>query len=113
MSTQNAKKETYAELIAKANEYRELAEAAKKEELAGAVAEINAKIAEYGIRPEQLTFPNYSPEKKAKTKGKAGTPKKPGEPKYKDPQSGSTWTGKGKPPAWIAGKDRAPFLIKQ
>lgn len=31
---------------------------------------------------------------------------------YRDPTSGKTWTGRGKPPAWIAGAaDRAPFLI--
>lgn len=32
-------------------------------------------------------------------------------PKYKDPHSDKTWSGMGKPPAWIAGKDRAAFLI--
>jgi len=32
-------------------------------------------------------------------------------PKYRDPVSGNTWTGRGKAPKWIEGKDRAPFLI--
>lgn len=32
-------------------------------------------------------------------------------PKYKDPNSDKTWSGMGKPPAWIAGKDRDAFLI--
>jgi DNA-binding protein H-NS len=32
--------------------------------------------------------------------------------KYRDPDSGKTWSGRGKPPAWIAGKDRDAFLIK-
>src|SRR4029453_19680675 len=32
--------------------------------------------------------------------------------KYRDPQTGKTWTGRGKPPNWIAGaKDRQAFLI--
>ncbi|MBN3776908.1 H-NS histone family protein [Burkholderia sp. Ac-20345] len=31
--------------------------------------------------------------------------------KYKDPNSDKTWSGMGKPPAWIAGKDREAFLI--
>ncbi|KFJ10147.1 H-NS histone family protein [Delftia acidovorans] len=34
-----------------------------------------------------------------------------GQPKYRDPATGATWTGRGKPPNWINGKDRAPFLI--
>ena len=32
-------------------------------------------------------------------------------PKYRNPDTGVTWTGRGKPPAWIAGKDYAQFLI--
>lgn len=32
-------------------------------------------------------------------------------PKYRDPITGQTWSGRGKPPLWIAGKDREQFLI--
>ncbi|CAM2192098.1 DNA-binding protein H-NS [Paraburkholderia kururiensis] len=33
-------------------------------------------------------------------------------PKYHDPKSGATWSGRGRAPAWIAGaKDRTKFLI--
>ena len=32
-------------------------------------------------------------------------------PKYKDPESGKTWTGRGKAPLWIAGKDKSQFAI--
>jgi DNA-binding protein H-NS len=39
-------------------------------------------------------------------------PKAAGVPKYRDPQTGKTWTGHGKPPGWIAGEaDRTKFLI--
>ena len=31
-------------------------------------------------------------------------------PKYKDPVSGATWTGRGKPPTWIKDKNRDDFL---
>lgn len=43
---------------------------------------------------------------KIKRKGVKATPK------YKDPATGAIWTGRGKEPAWIRGKDRKPFLIK-
>src|SRR4029453_6995236 len=34
--------------------------------------------------------------------------------KYRDPETGKTWTGRGKPPNWIAAaKDRTPFLIDE
>jgi len=32
-------------------------------------------------------------------------------PKYRDPATGKTWTGRGKAPKWIDGKDRSKFLI--
>lgn len=31
--------------------------------------------------------------------------------KYQDPRTGKTWSGRGKPPKWIAGKNRERFLI--
>ena len=32
-------------------------------------------------------------------------------PKYRNPANGETWTGRGKAPKWIEGKDRSHFLI--
>ncbi|MET3625168.1 H-NS histone family protein [Burkholderia ambifaria] len=37
---------------------------------------------------------------------------KPVVPKYRDPATGKTWSGRGRVPAWIAGKDRTAFLIE-
>jgi DNA-binding protein H-NS len=35
-------------------------------------------------------------------------------PKYRDPESGVTWTGRGLAPVWIRdAEDRTPFLIKE
>ena len=31
--------------------------------------------------------------------------------RYQDPDSGATWSGRGRPPAWIEGKDRQQFEI--
>ena len=31
--------------------------------------------------------------------------------KYRDPVTGQTWTGRGKAPKWIDGKDRNQFVI--
>lgn len=38
-----------------------------------------------------------------------GTPAKP---KYRDPVTGTLWSGRGKEPLWIRGKDRAFFSIE-
>lgn len=32
--------------------------------------------------------------------------------KYRDPQSGKTWTGRGKAPRWLDGKNKDDFLVK-
>jgi DNA-binding protein H-NS len=38
----------------------------------------------------------------------------PQPPKYRDPKTGATWSGRGTAPAWLAGaKDRAKFLIEK
>ncbi|WP_179214071.1 H-NS histone family protein [Paraburkholderia caledonica] len=34
-------------------------------------------------------------------------------PKYRDADSGATWSGRGREPFWIAGKDRKPFVLLQ
>ncbi|OYD73670.1 UNVERIFIED_ORG: DNA-binding protein H-NS [Burkholderia sp. CF145] len=46
--------------------------------------------------------------------GKAGNyVRGPQAPKYRDPATGATWSGRGPAPAWLAGaKDRTAFLIE-
>lgn len=80
----------------------------KKSALAQAVQITNQVAAAYLEEGEMAlsTTPSALP---------AGTDTSPASskvaPKYRDPVSGQTWTGRGKPPAWIAGKDRDQFLI--
>lgn len=71
-----------------------------KTEKAGAAAEARALIQQY-----QLTEQDVFPASGSKAKGSVGTPK------FRDPETGATWTGRGKPPNWIVGKDRQAFLI--
>jgi len=33
--------------------------------------------------------------------------------KYRDPETGATWCGRGRCPKWIAGKEREDFLVKE
>jgi DNA-binding protein H-NS len=54
----------------------------------------------YGLKAEDI----FSTVRKARTTGKVP-------PKYRDPATGKTWTGRGVEPAWIKGKDRQRFLI--
>lgn len=83
---------TYAELMAQAEELRRQAEQARRQELAGVIAEIRAKMAQYGITVEDLT---------SGRKGRKGSPKAKGEPKYRGP-NGELWSGgPGRKPEWV------------
>lgn len=74
-----------------------------KTEKSGAIAQARTIIDQYG-----LTEADVFPSSKAKTG--AGF-RVVGVPKYRDPATGATWTGRGKQPRWIEGKDRTPFAI--
>ena len=88
-----------------------------KKESAGAIAKAREIIARFGLTAEDLGLAGDSSTKSRKPvgvrKGKKATRQKvTGAPTYRDPASQKTWTGRGKPPAWIAGlADRTPFLI--
>ena len=77
---------------------------ARKNEISAAVAQVRGLVAEYGLTAQDI-FPGRV--------GKAAAPKQAGKvaAKYRDPATGQTWTGRGKAPKWIDGKDRNQFLI--
>lgn len=89
---------SYTELLAQKAELEAQIAAAQAEAKAQAVAQARALIAEHGLTAADV-FPA------AKAKASVGAPK------YRDPDTGATWTGRGKPPNWINGKDRATFAI--
>lgn len=97
---------TYKELLAQREELEKQIEAARTKEFDSVVADIRQKIEFYGISAADLGF--------AARSGRAGAEKRVRNsvaPKYRDPKTGSTWSGRGKPPRWIAGKNRDEFAI--
>ena len=77
---------------------------ARQSEIASAVAKVRELVAEHG-----LTVQDVFPGRAGKAAAKSGTSKVAA--KYRDPATGQTWTGRGKAPKWIDGKDRNQFLI--
>lgn len=96
MSTYQDYQKQIAELQAKA-------EAARRTEVSEAKAKIQAIMNEYG-----LTVADISGSSKQTPKA----PRKPVEIKYKDEATGDTWTGRGRAPKWLAGKDKDQYLIR-
>ncbi|WP_175769750.1 MULTISPECIES: H-NS histone family protein [Burkholderia] len=92
---------TYKQVQAEIEKLQAEAETLRQQDLASVLADIRAKVAEFGIT-EQDIF------------GRKRNVSAPSVPKYQDPKSGATWSGRGKPPAWIAkAKNRDRFLIPQ
>lgn len=77
---------------------------ARQNEISVAVSKVRELIAEYG-----LTVQDVFPGRAGRAAGQKSTSKVAA--KYRDPATGQTWTGRGKAPKWIDGKDRNQFLI--
>ncbi|QHI99511.1 H-NS histone family protein [Xylophilus rhododendri] len=96
---------TFKELQAQKSALDAQIEAARNAELADAITLARTLVQEYGIDQHQLFGRSLS--RRPLPIRKLGLVPA----KYKDPASAKTWSGRGKPPRWIAGKDRTPFLI--
>jgi DNA-binding protein H-NS len=95
---------SYKELLEQRNALDEQIAEARKSELASAVSQVHELVKQFDLKAEDI-FPRI---RKGVSRLKGGTVA----PKYRDTATGSTWTGRGKPPVWIKDKDRSLFLIK-
>lgn len=93
---------TYKELLKQREDLEQQIREARSRELADAVAKVRDLIAEFGLTSEDVFPPARSRSANAGSKVA---------PKYRDPATGQTWTGRGKPPKWIADQDREQFAI--
>ena len=91
----------YKDLLKQREElYAKFAEA-RNAEVASAIAQVRQLVLDYSLTERDV----FGGVRTSSAKGSTVAPK------YKDPVTGATWTGRGKPPRWIADKDRAQFLI--
>lgn len=114
---------TYKELKSKAGELLKQAEKIRRKEIRAVISEIRSMMSAHDITVDDLqpqTRLKRATKATAKAgavkarKPKAGTKRAPVKPKYRNPETGATWTGRGKPPNWIKDvKNRDAFLIQQ
>ena len=118
-------RDTYAALQLKIqkeiNRLQKQAQALQTKQRSPVIASIVRSMREYDISPEEIAAA-YSKKKPAGSTARvaraATTAKRTVPAKYKHPETGATWTGRGKAPRWIseaeaAGKSREQFLIKR
>lgn len=96
---------SYKELLVQRNALDEQIAQARKAELASAVSQVQELVKQFDLKAEDI-FPRM---RRGASRLKGGTVAA----KYRDTATGSTWTGRGKPPAWIKDKERSQFLIKE
>ena len=71
------------------------AELLRKSELAEVIAQLRRQIEEYKLTQEDL----FGPEANSLAR-------------YRDPETGQTWGGFGRPPNWIRGKNRECYRVR-
>ncbi|MGF6792787.1 H-NS family nucleoid-associated regulatory protein [Paraburkholderia sp. 35.1] len=107
---------TLRELKAQLAELTAQIEAARAAEFDQAVAACRQIIDEYGLTAFDLGFvktQTIAP-RRGRPPGtfKQKAPRPPVPPLYRDPQSGATWSGRGRTPRWITGQNRDAYLIR-
>ena len=126
-------RETYAALQAKIekeiNKLQKKAEVLQTKRRKPVITQIITSMREYDITPEEIiaAYGAGKPARAATTGGrrKTGAAARPANaakravaPKYRHPQTGETWSGRGKAPRWLAAEEAAgaardSFLIKE
>jgi DNA-binding protein H-NS len=91
---------SYKELLAQRTALEQQIAAAREAELAAALQKIQTLIETFSLTQDDI----FPPAKQKRTSH-------PVAPKYRDPATGLTWTGRGKPPVWIKDQDRSRFAI--
>ncbi|MCM3583717.1 H-NS histone family protein [Ralstonia pickettii] len=93
---------TYKELVAQRETLdAQIAEAQAKER-DSALAQIRRIMDDAGLTVEDIV---------GRRRGGKSTKGNVVPPKYRDPKTGTTWSGRGRMPAWLVGKQLNRFLI--
>ncbi len=91
----------YKDLLKQREELEAKIAEARNAEVASAIAQVRQLVLDYSLTERDV----FGGVRTSSAKGSTVAPK------YKDPVTGATWTGRGKPPRWIADKEREQFLI--
>ncbi len=94
---------SYAEYVEQIAKLQSLAESARKDEVNGAIQKIKELMQAHGVTVEDLSPARSA--KPAKAKGTVAA-------QFKNPETGETWTGRGRAPRWLDGKEKEQFRIK-
>ena len=101
-----------AEIDAERRALQDIVDAERLTKRAQVIASVRETIQAYELSATDLGFVGKTSLKQCA----AGDKRNVVAPKYQDPDSGKTWTGRGKSPAWLnaqlaAGREKQEFLV--
>lgn len=113
MSKVSALQQKLNEIEAAANAVRKELDAERKGERTQVITEIRELIKTHELTASDLGFVGKGSKQRTLNDKRNVVA-----PKYQDPDSGKTWTGRGKSPAWLsaqlaAGREKQEFLIQR
>lgn len=91
---------TYKEIQNQIAELQRVAEEARAQEVQGAIDQIRTLMADYGLSADDI----------AGGKKRGGKGKEEGKVQFRD-NDGNTWSGRGRMPGWLHGKDKEQFRV--
>ena len=92
---------TYKELLQQRELLEQKISEARTQENAAAIEKVKALVADFGLTVDDIFSTGKT---RVKSVVKVA-------PKFRNPATGDTWTGRGKPPKWIQGQERDQYLI--
>ncbi len=95
---------TYKELLAQREALDSQIDKARQSELSDAVSRVKQLIDEFGLTQADIFG--------GSRKGRTPTAGRKVAAKYRNPETNETWTGRGRQPKWIQGKDVKDFAIE-
>ncbi|MDT8843794.1 H-NS histone family protein [Paraburkholderia fungorum] len=93
--------ERYKDLLAQKGQLEKLIAEAHKKEASATLERVREAVAEFGFTPEDVF---------GKRRKDAGVPVAP---KYRHPETGETWSGRGRAPRWLKDQDLERFRITE
>ena len=96
---------TYAQYVEQIAKLQSLAEAARQAEINDAIKKIKDLMQAHGVSIVDLSSGSRAKPAKAKVTATVAA-------QFKNPETGETWTGRGRVPRWLDGKNRDSYRIK-
>lgn len=97
--------ENYQDLLRQKAELDAKIESIRGAEKEKAIEKVKELVSEFELSPSDIFTAHGNIRGQSRSRGTA-------QAKYRDPATGATWSGRGREPRWLLGKNREDYAIK-